>query len=51
MWLQSLPFEPVFVSNFQFVLTKGILYGCKLLAVLEWPLILMVIEILLVILD
>ena len=49
MWLQSPPFEPVFVLNFQIVLTKGILYSCKLLAVLEWPLILMAIKILLVI--
>ena len=45
MWLQLLPFEPVLVLNFQFVHIKGILYGCKLLAVLEWPLVLMAIKI------
>ena len=49
MWLLLPPFEPVSVLNFQFVLIKGILYGCKLLAVLEMPLILMAIKILLVI--
>ena len=51
MWLQSPLFEPVLVLNFRFVFAKGILYGCKLLAVLEWPLILMAIKILLVIPD
>ena len=35
MWLQLPPFEPVLVLNSQFVLIKGILCGCKLLAVLE----------------
>ena len=49
MWLQLSSFEPVLIINFQFVLSKAILYGCKLLAVLEIPLILMVIKILLVI--
>ena len=49
MWRHWPPFEPVGVLNFQFILTKGILNGCKLLAVLEMPLILMSIKILLVI--
>ena len=49
MWLQLPPFEPILVLNFQFGHIKGILYGCQLLAVLEWPLVLMVIKILLVI--
>ena len=49
MWLQLPPFEPVLVSNSQFVLIKGTLYGCKLLAVLERPLNFMAIKSLLVI--
>ena len=48
MWLQSPPFEPVLVLNFS-ICAQGILYGCKLLVMLERPLILMAIKILLVI--
>ena len=47
--LQLPPFDTVSVLNFKLLLIKGILYGCKLLAVLEMPLIFMAIKVPLVI--